>query len=65
MKWKIPMTWEMYGVCIVEADTLEQAREIAMDWRTDLPKGTYVDDSIRLDDELVIDEMNSENLIHE
>lgn len=46
--WKIPVTWEMYGVVRVEADTLKAAMEIAEDPDGDIPlpkDGNYVDGS--------------------
>lgn len=61
-QWKIPMTWQVYGICKIEAQTLEEAKEKALAWYTDLPCGLYVDDSIELDDESIIEEMNRENL---
>lgn len=56
--WKIPVTWEMYGMVKIEANTLEEAMEIARDDEgvIPLPEGDYVDGSWRLtetDKELV------------
>ena len=62
MKWKIPMTWQVYGVCEVEANTLEEAKDKALAWDTDLPCGTYVTDSAELDNEEIIEKMNKNNL---
>lgn len=56
--WKIPVTWEVYGMVKIEANTLEEAMEIARDDEgvIPLPEGDYVDGSWRLtetDKELV------------
>ena len=52
-KWKIPMTWEMYGVIEIEAINLEEAKKKAISWDTDLPKGICMDDSVNIDSERV------------
>jgi len=57
--WKIPVTWEMYGVMNVLADSLEEAKELALSDESSLPKGDYVDGSCHIDDESVINEMNN------
>ena len=51
--WKIPVTWEKYGMVKVEADTLEEAMEIARDdvGVIPLPEGDYVDGSWQLAEE--------------
>lgn len=50
MKFKLPCTWEMYGVIEVEADSLEEAVSIAEDDDTPLPaESTYVDASFNVD----------------
>jgi len=44
-KWRIPVSWEMAGIVEVEADTLEEAIEIAEDERGEIPlpdNGEYV-----------------------
>lgn len=48
--WRIPVTWEEYGTVFIEADTLEEAMEIAKDEAGEipLPEGDYVDGSWRL-----------------
>ena len=46
--WKIPVTWEMCGIVEVEANTLEEAMELALDNDVELPEGDYVDDSFDL-----------------
>ena len=48
--WKIPITWEMCGEVKIEANTLEEAMEIAKDDDSfiPLPYGSYVDGSWQL-----------------
>lgn len=48
--WKIPVTWEVFGMVIVEAETLKDAMKIARDddGVIPLPEGEYVDGSWRL-----------------
>ena len=48
--WKIPITWEMCGEVKIEANTLEEAMEIAKDddGFIPLPDGSYVDGSWQL-----------------
>lgn len=46
--WKIPVCWEMYGIVTVQANTLEEAIEIARDADGVIPlpdDAYYVDDS--------------------
>ena len=42
---RVPLQWEMYGYIWVDAETEEEAIEIALAEETHLPEGTYVDDS--------------------
>lgn len=49
--WIIPVTWEMYGVVVCEASTLEEAMEYAADKDGVIPlpnDSDYVDGSWRL-----------------
>lgn len=49
-KYKIPVTWSVYGVMEVEAPTLEKARLKAID-ECPLPTdGEYIDDSCKVDE---------------
>ena len=51
-KWKIPVSWEMCGFVTMEANTLEEALEMAWDDSVDIPdEGDYIDASWRVDDE--------------
>ena len=45
----IPLIWMMYGHCDIEANSLEEAIEIALGPGTPLPDGYYVDDSVQVD----------------
>lgn len=55
--WKVPVTWQMYGVMHVFADTLDEAKVLAIENEA-LPQGDYVEDSCVVDEE-VINEMNN------
>lgn len=60
-KWKIPVTWEVSSVISVEANSLEEAMEIAEDKTNDIPcprAYSYVDGSWKL-------ESNDEDFIRE
>ena len=49
-KWEIPVTWEVFGKVVVEADTLAEAMHIARDEEEILPlpdESDYVDGSWR------------------
>ena len=53
-KWKIPVTWEVFGNVVVEADTLAEAMKIARDEEEILPlpeESDYVDGSWRITEE--------------
>ena len=53
MKYKIAISWQECGEIEVEADNLEQALEIAQnDEGIDLPVGTYIDASWKVDEEM-------------
>jgi len=48
-KWQIPVTWQMSGVVCVEADTLDEAIDLANnDGEIGLPSGNYVDSSFEV-----------------
>lgn len=54
--WKIPVTWECYGVVEVEGETIEDAIEEfnRVEDETEgfaLPEGEYVDGSFRLSED--------------
>jgi hypothetical protein len=48
----------MYGVVRIEAESLEEAMEKALEGK--LPDGDYIDGSFELDNEEIIKEMNPE-----
>lgn len=56
----IPCVWEMYGTMHIEADSLEEAVDIARAGETPLPEGSYVEDSFVVDEEL-LSYYNNEN----
>lgn len=49
--WRIPVIWQEYGVVKVEANTLEEAMEIARDddGVIPLPEGNFIDGSWEVD----------------
>lgn len=49
-KWIIPVTWMMFGTLEVDADTLNDAYDIAVDSDTPLPiNGEYIEGSDMID----------------
>ena len=46
--YKIPCSWEMYGIMYIEAENIEEAIKKAED-EEPLPKGNYIDASFRID----------------
>ena len=48
--YRIHLIWSLYGHVDVEADSQEQAIEIALGPDCPLPEGEYVDDSVQVDD---------------
>ena len=51
--YRIPLVWQMYGHCDVDANSLEDAIEIALGPDTPLPDGFYVEDSVAVDYEVL------------
>lgn len=54
MYYKVAVTWEMYGTLDIEANSWQEALEIANKTQDDLPlpdDKTYVDASFRIDAE--------------
>ena len=51
--YRIPLIWQMYGHCYVEANSLEDAIKIALGPETPLPDGLYVEDSVVADYEVL------------
>lgn len=50
--YKIPVSYQMWGVLNIKANSLEEAKKIALAWDTPLPKDAeYVSDSISIDTE--------------
>lgn len=52
---KLPVTWEMYGEMVVEAESLEEAIELAEQDTMDIPipEGDYVDASLTVNREIL------------
>lgn len=55
--WEVPVVWENWGVCQVEAETMDEAIQKAIGPDTSLPEGHYVDDSIRVDEIGVVERL--------
>ncbi len=51
--YRIPLVWQMYGHCDIDANSLEEAIEIALGPDTPIPEGDYVDDSVAVDYEVL------------
>ena len=51
--YRIPLVWQMYGHCYVDANSLEDAIKIALGPDTPLPDGLYVEDSVAVDYEVL------------
>lgn len=51
--YRIPLVWQMYGHCHVEANSRKDAIKIALGPETPLPDGSYVDDSVAVDYEVL------------
>ena len=51
--YRIPLVWQMYGHCDIDAESLEDAIKIALGPDTPLPDGFYVDDSVAVDYEVL------------
>jgi len=49
--YRIPCTWESYGIMLIEAESLEEARSIAED--DPLPDAEYVDGSFEINEEML------------
>lgn len=57
--WKLPATWQMWGTLHIDAETLEEAKEIALRPETSLPHDReYLDDSFKLEDDQILKEAN-------
>ncbi len=60
--YKIPLIWQMYGHCYIDANSLKDAIEIALGPDTPLPDGFYVDDSVAVDYEALELDQDSSTL---
>lgn len=61
--YRIPLVWQMYGHCDIDANSLEEAIQIALGPGTPLPDGFYVDDSVAVDYEVLELDQESKNSI--
>lgn len=59
-EYRIPLIWMEYGHLNIQAESLEEAIEIALGPETPLPEGNYVDDSIQVDREVLHEFENKE-----
>ena len=51
--YRTPLVWQMYGHCDIDANSFEEAVKIALGPETPLPDGSYVDDSVAVDYEVL------------
>ena len=61
--YRIPLVWQMYGHCYVEANALEDAIKIALGPDTPLPDGFYVEDFVAVDYEVLELERDKKNSV--
>ena len=52
--YRIPLAWTVLGTVDVEAETEEQAIELAMGPEVPLPPGEFLEDSLEVDGEVKI-----------
>ena len=50
-QYSIPLVWSMWGRLTVEAESEAEAIAKALGPETSLPEGTYLDDSIQIDED--------------
>ena len=55
-EWIIPLVWSMYGKLRVEAETLDEAVQVALDAETPLPEGDYLSESVKVDHAILYSE---------
>lgn len=61
-EWRIPLVWSMYGFLKIEAETKEEAIDLALGPDYPLPdNGVYLDDSIIVDGEIEMTEWNEDD----
>lgn len=56
--YRIPCSWQMYGYYEVEAESLEEAIDMALD--SSLPDGSYVEGSFEIDHSQLEEELSEE-----
>tara|TARA_R110000824_G_scaffold396222_1_gene597564 strand:+ start:657 stop:917 length:261 start_codon:yes stop_codon:yes gene_type:complete len=52
-KYKIPVSWQMYGYMDIKAEDWDEAIEIAEDETTSLPDGDYVQGTFEVDHDII------------
>jgi len=62
MKYNIPISWESYKRYKVEADSLEEATKKALKQFLTEPDENYLDDSFKVDVEVLKEDYPNENL---
>jgi len=53
--YSIPVTWMMWGRVVVQATSLGAAKQSVLNGEALLPEGTYVDDSVEIDDAITFE----------
>ena len=56
-EFRVPLVWQVYGHVNVTADTKEDAIAYALGPECPLPQGDYVDDSVMVDEDLEVEEV--------
>jgi hypothetical protein len=57
--YKIQVSYQMSGIMEIEAESLDEAKEMVFDSDQPLPKdASYIDGSLELDDYEIIEDMN-------
>ena len=60
--YRVPCSWEVYGITMVEAESWDEAISIAESGSLPLPdESSYISDSFRIDEEMVEYEKEKES----
>ena len=52
-KYKIPVSWQMYGYMDIKAEDWDEAIKIAEDETTSLPDGDYIQGTFEVDHDII------------
>ena len=52
-KYKIPVSWQMYGFMDIKAEDWDEAIKIAEDETTSLPDGDYIQGTFEVDHDII------------